>query len=395
MVRGISPTEFAERRSRLLEQAQTLGLTGVVLFDSSYVLYFTGFNYLSTERPVVLAINGKGEQGLLVPRFEAPHARMKTSIELIQPYVEYPGETHPMAYLAELLSDMGIVENIGADGEGYPGILGYKGPSLSEATEARVVLLADFIEKMIAIKSQSEIDLIRESATWCNLGHRLLQRYSLPGVTEAEASIEAESEATLAMLDALGNTYQGQQGSSDGVKAGYRGQIGVHSALAHAVAGNHVFQEGDVLVSETGAPVWGYNSELERTMIIGEPTDKQQRMFEHMVRAQRVAFDAIRPGRTCSDADRDVMCYFEQNGLSSLWGQHTGHAIGLRNHEAPFLDLGDHSVIEPGMVFTVEPGLYEEGYAGFRHSDTVVVREDGLEILTYYPRDLESLIIRG
>lgn len=395
MIRGISEKEFEERRTRLLRHARNAGMNGVVIFESAYVMYLLGFNYLSTERPVVLAINSSGEQGLLVPAFEAPHARLKTKIERIEAYIEYPGEKHPMVYLAEMLADMGIRQEIGADGDGYPGILGYKGPSLTEVTAARVIPLSDFIEDMIAIKSEAEIDLIRESCTWCNLGHRLLQRYSLPGVTEAEASLQAESEATLAMLDALGTTYQGQQGSSDGVKAGYRGQIGVYSAFAHAVAGNHVFKEGDVLVSETGAPVWGYNSELERTMIIGEPTDKQKRLFEQMVQAQEVAFTAIRPGRTCAEADRDVMAYFEQNTLNSLWGQHTGHAIGLRNHEAPFLDLGDHTVIQPGMVFTVEPGLYEEGFAGFRHSDTIVVRDDGIEILTNYPRDVESLTIRA
>ena len=393
MAFGISDGDFASRRARLIEHARESGLSGVVLFDSAYVLYFTGFNYLSTERPVICAIDGKGQVALLMPQFEVDHAKLKTNFERIEGYPEYPGEKHPMLFLAEILEDMGIRKDIGADSDGYPGILGYKGPSLSEVSAARVVPVGDFVEDMIRLKSPAEIDLIRESCTWCNLGHRLLQRYSLPGVNEAEASLRAESEATLAMLDALGNAYKGQQGSSDGVKAGYRGQIGQYSALAHAVAGNYVFKPGDVLVSETGAPVWGYNSELERTMIIGSATDDQKRLFDHMVAAQKVAFDAVRPGRTCADVDRDVLVYFEQNDLMAYWGQHVGHAIGLRNHEAPFLDVGDHTVIKPGMVFTLEPGLYAPGFAGFRHSDTVVVTEDGIDVLTYYPRDLESLTI--
>ena len=87
------------------------------------------------------------------------------------------------------------------------------------------------------------------------------------------------------------------------------------------------------------------------------------------------------------------MRYFEQHDLLPNWRQHTGHAIGLRNHEAPFLDLGDHTQIEPGMVFTIEPGVYDEAVGGFRHSDTVAVTPDGIDILTDYPSDIESLTI--
>ena len=146
-----------------------------------------------------------------------------------------------------------------------------------------------------------------------------------------------------------------------------------------------------MLVSETAAPVWGYNAELERGMVVGEPTDEQRRLHEHVVAAQQVAFDAFRPGVTCADVDRAVLDYFDAEGIRDLWSQHTGHGIGLRNHEAPFLDVGDSTPVETGMVFTIEPGVYKEGLGGFRHSDTVVVTDDGIEILTDYPRDLESL----
>jgi Xaa-Pro aminopeptidase len=247
---------------------------------------------------------------------------------------------------------------------------------------------------MMARKSEAEVALIRESAKWCNLAHRLLQRYTRTGSTETEVSTRAGSEATLTMLDTLGSSYGGQQASSDGVSAGYRGQIGRKSAWAHALAHNIVFQEGDVLVTETSAPIWGYNAELERAMIIGEPTDDMRRLFDHMVAAQQVAFSALRPGVTCADVDGAVLAYFEAHDLLPYWRQHTGHAIGLRNHEAPFLDVGDQTRVEPGMVFTIEPGLYASQVGGFRHSDTVVVTPDGIEILTYYPRDIESLIIR-
>jgi Xaa-Pro aminopeptidase len=195
------------------------------------------------------------------------------------------------------------------------------------------------------------------------------------------------------MLKMLDDRLGGRQASTDGASAGYRGQIGKRSAWAHAVAHNIEFAAGDVLVTETSAPVWGYNAELERAMVIGPASDEVRRLFEHTVAAQDVAFASLRPGVTCGAVDTAVLGYFEDNDLLPHWRQHVGHAIGLRNHEAPFLDVGDSTVIEPGMVFTIEPGLYAEGVGGCRHSDTVVVTEDGIELLTDYPRDLESLTI--
>ncbi len=298
-----------------------------------------------------------------------------------------------MMIFARVLADLGIRNPIGADQDGYPGILGYKGPALSNVTGGTVAPLGDVIESMMARKSASEIALIRESGRWCAHAHRLLQQYSRPGATEAEASLRASHEATLAMLDALGDAFGGALSSSGGASAGYRGQIGLRSSWAHAVAHNIEFQAGDVLVTETSAPVWGYNAELERAMIIGPSTDEMRRLFDHTVAAQQVAFEAIRPGATCADVDVAVMRYLEQNDLLGYWRQHTGHAIGLRNHEAPFLDVGDYTVLEPGMVFTIEPGLYDPAIGGFRHSDTVVVSEDGMDLLTDYPRDIESLTL--
>ncbi len=213
------------------------------------------------------------------------------------------------------------------------------------------------------------------------------------GVTETEVSQRASAEANMRMLDAIGPLYRAQSAFSRGASAGYRGQIGRNAAIPHALANNITFQEGDVLVTGAGAPIWGYHSELERTMIIGRASDRQRTLFEHMVALQDTAFEAIRPGVNCSDVDRAVRAYYEEHDLMGYWKHHVGHAIGLRYHEGPFLDLGDPTEIKPGMVFTVEPGLYAADVGGFRHSDTVLVTEDGLEILTYYPRDLDSLMI--
>jgi Xaa-Pro aminopeptidase len=328
---------------------------------------------------------------VLVPAFEVERVRAETAFERIEAYAEYPGVEHPMRVLARLLTELGVRDRIGADQDGYPGILGYRGPALSDVATSAVTPLGSVIEAMMVRKSPAEIALIRESARWCEHAHRLLQEYSRPGATEAEASLRAGHEATLALLEAHGEV--GGLSSADGVSAGYRGQIGLRSSWAHAVAHNIAFQPGDVLVSETSAPIWGYHAELERAMIIGPATDAMHRLFDHAVAAQQIAFDALRPGVTCADVDGAVMRYLEQHDLLPFWRQHTGHAIGLRNHEAPFLDLGDHTPVEAGMVFTIEPGLYAGDIGGFRHSDTVAVTADGIDVLTDYPRDLASLTI--
>src|SRR4029453_15912694 len=231
-----------------------------------------------------------------VPEFEVERVRAETAFERVESYPEYPGTEHPMLILARVLQDLGINGGAGADQNGYPGILGYEGPALSEITGEPVLPLAPFLQGLTVRKSDAEVALIRESAKWCEHAHRLLQEYSVPGATEAEASLRAGHEATLALLATQDGEVGGVLSSSDGVQAGYRGQIGTRSAWAHAIAHNITFRAGDVLVTETSAPIWGYNAELERAMVIGPPTDRMRWLFDHAVAAQDVAFDALRPG---------------------------------------------------------------------------------------------------
>jgi Xaa-Pro dipeptidase len=389
----ITEAEYRERTGRLAAHARETGLDGIVLFEPAYVLYYVGFAFVPTERPMAFALNADGEGGMLVPRLEREHAQANALVSHVADYPEYPGETHPSEALRSLLGELELRERVGADHDGYPWVFGYRGPSLSELLGTPPVKVAAFVEDQMAIKSAAEIELIRESAKWSNLAHMLLQRYTRPGLTEVEVSQRASNEATLAMLDAIGPIYRAQNAFAEGASAGYRGQIGRNAAIPHSLTANIVFRAGDVLVTGATAPVWGYLSELERTMVIGEPSAEQREMFEHMVALQDVALAAIKPGAKCWDVDRAVRAYYDEHDLWGHWKHHVGHCIGLRYHEGPFLDIGDQTEIRPGMVFTVEPGLYASGLGGFRHSDTVAVTADGIELLTYYPRDLDSLTL--
>ncbi len=392
----ISREEHLRRTSAARAEACRRGQDALVLFSPAQIFYLTGFAFIATERPIALIVAG-GSMVLFVPRLEEEHAAAHACVDRVVTYPEYPAETHPMLGLAGLLAGLGLDHSrLGADGDGYPGIMGYRGPRLSEVLPgASVSVMRDLVEEMIMVKSEEELALIRESARWGNLAHSFLQEYTRVGVVESEVSHRASYDATVAMVRALGPQYRPLSWTFPGARAGYRGQVGKQSAIAHAMTTNARIQAGDVLVTGASAAVGGYYSELERTMVVAPVTDEHRKFFSLMLGAQDTAFEAIRPGRPCAEVDRAVRAFFEKHGLMPYWRHHVGHAMGIGIHEAPFFDIGDATEMLPGMVFTVEPGIYVPEFAGFRHSDTLVVTESGFEMLTYYPRDLESLTIAG
>ena len=282
---------------------------------------------------------------------------------------------------------------IGTDNPvGASGTMGYVGPKLNELLkDAELIQDGQYLWDIKLIKSKEEIDLIKESAKWGNLAHTYLQDYTRPGLYDMEIKYMATLEATVAMKKTLGKEYESVKGTA--VYAGFRGQVGWKSAMPHSIDLNRPIKDGDVLVTGALADVGGYGSELERTMIVGKPTVKMQKMFKVMCKAQEAAVDALRPGNTCADVDKAANKVFMDAGYWSLVRHHSGHGLGLLGHEPPYLDQGNPQLLEPGMVVSIEPGIYELEYAGFRHSDTLVVTEDGCEWITYYPREIESLTI--
>lgn len=392
---GPIPSEERADRARLAFEYLPADLDALVLFDDQYIQYYAGFVFLPTERPIALVIARGGERTLFVPFLEADHARETGEAEVVVSYPEYPGERHPLLLLADHLTREGLASGtVGVDHDGYPPVMGYAGPTLGGALPgARVRRVGPQLERQLAIKSGHELELIRESVRWGHEAHRLLQAYTRPGLTETEVEARATGEATAAMHAALGPAFRGQNKWLAGAVALYRGQIGANGALPHAIAKGVTFRAGDTLVTGAGAGVWGYLSELERTMFLGDPGAEQRRFFGHMLAMQDLAFEQLRPGNSCAGVDAAVRGYVERHGLTAHARHHVGHGLGQRIHEFPFLDIGDPTLLEPGMVLSVEPGLYVPGLGGFRHSDTVLIMEDGLEVLTSYPRALKQLVL--
>jgi Xaa-Pro aminopeptidase len=385
-------SEFEGRLAAVRDRLAATDADAAVWFDATSVEYLTGFAHVQTERPVVLAVTAERSE-LLVPRLEVERCTGNPGIDRVRSYFDYPGG-RPVESAAEMLADLDAASVL-ADADGAPGTMGYEGPPLSAFVDVEI---QGWVSRMRWAKSDSEVDLIRESARWANLGHRYLADYAEPEAHPATVSQRASTDASRAMLDALGDRYAERVRGDGPVTAGLISAD--ETALPHGHTPNRRLREGDVLITGATATVDGYRAELERTMFVGKPDDEQAHYFELMCEAQEIAIDALAPGVEIAAVDRTVWDYFEEQGVTDLARHHVGHNIGLGAHEPPYLDRGwtDHvegadAVVRPGHVYTIEPGLYTDD-EGYRHSDTVAVTDGGTDVLTYYPRDLDGNVVR-
>ncbi len=394
---SISIAEYACRIERVRKTLARRKLDALYLTNGTSVFYLTGYSFISTERPAALVIPVDGKIAFLGPCLEKDHVPLETKfIEEVRTYLDYPGEKHPVEHFASFLREMGLAKKrIGIDNKsGASGMWGYRGPAIAKKLpEAKFVDASDFVPEMRVVKSAEEIELIRESCKWANLSVSLLQEYAGEGLWDAAVALEAMSEATMIMKRTLGPDYQPKR-SIYPVSAGFRGQIGEMSAIPHSMSTKRVIKKGDVIIAEAGVDVGGYSCELERTLIVGEPSAKQKRHFEIMLSAQEAAFEAFKPGIKCSEIDKATNGVFKKAGLIHLVEHHTGHGLGLDGHEPPWLDIGNDDPLRARMVLSCEPGFYEVGFGGFRHSDTILITKDGKEQMTYYPRELKDLIVK-
>ncbi|MDF1540016.1 MAG: M24 family metallopeptidase, partial [Candidatus Thorarchaeota archaeon] len=310
-------------------------------------------------------------------------------------YFEYPDETHPMRHFAEaLMNDLKITTSrVAAEAPGASGYWGYKGPKFDEVTGVSFTLFSDLVMDMRVIKDPEEIELMAESSIWADRAHKYLQEYTEVGANEIDVTLRASTQGSSDMVNELGDAYQPIGFSMFPAIAVYRGQIGPNSYFPHALSKGLVFNRGDTLVTGASSNVYGVQSELERTMFMGEPTERQKTLFDAMMAAQDAALEAAGPDVPCSAVDKAARQAFKDKGVFHLVRHHTGHALGMEGHERPFLDIGSEDILKPGMIFSCEPGIYEKGLGGFRHSDTFVVTDDGIDVLTKYPRELSQLII--
>lgn len=386
---SIPRREYEQRQQDLIESATADGYDGVVLFDSMSIEYISGLYHLPTERPLVLGVTAEETQ-VVVPKLEEDHVEQHDfAIDETHTYFDYP-QGEPMQLVTEMCAELGIESgNIAVDSDGSPPRNGYQGPSLSELIPGSVDR-EEYVTDMREVKSEKEVELIQEASVWANLGHRILQDKIDVGRRPVTLCSEVEAEASARMLDALGDQYEMRTGDSPVSCSFTTGEV---TYRPHSVNMANTISEGDNIVTIVKASVGGYQTELERTMFVGEPSSEQREFFHIMREAQQTAIDTLADGVPYARVEEAVLDVYEKHDVMEYNHHHIGHNIGMDFHERPFLDVGYEGTLRAGELYTVEPALFVPGVGGFRHSDTVVVREDGSERLTYYPRDLEDLII--
>lgn len=393
----IPDSEYLARIDRLRALMAAKDLGAVYISSPTNLRYFAGLRYLPTERPAATIIPRTGEVTFFGPIIEKDHLAYQTRIiTRAYHYPDYPGEIHPMKRFASWLGELGLTGmKIGVDNPSfYSSPWGYKGPKLSDLVHDTGFLpVGDDLEEMRLIKSKNELACIRETVRWGHTAHELLQKYLAPGVYDFEAATKASLEASTLMKKELGPEFKGTTTSPLTANAGIRGQVGANSAYPHSVSIERPVKKGDVIGTGASADIEGYHSELERNLFMGKPDDRVRKYHRIALEMQQAAFEALRPGTKCSDADRASYRVAKDNGVTGYLRHHTGHGMGLEGHEPPFLDVGDATIIRPNMVLSCEPGVYVPALGGFRHSDTIIINEDSAEWVNKYPRDTNSLTI--
>jgi Xaa-Pro dipeptidase len=166
-------------------------------------------------------------------------------------------------------------------------------------------------------------------------------------------------------------------------------QTGPNSALPHGSVSDRALQEGEFLLIDYGGKVGDYPADITRTFIIGTPTDEQKKIYDTVLAANRAGIKAAKPGATCESVDKATREVIEAAGYGQYFFHRTGHGLGLEVHELPQIATGNQAILEHGMVFTVEPGIYIPGMGGVRIEDNVVITDTGAEVLTTFRRDLK------
>ncbi len=387
---AIEPAEFAARREAVRAGMEAAALDALCVFYPARIAYLTGFHFIATERPIALLLGVRGETALVVPAVEKEHAESTPGVDRVEVYFEYPGEKSPMQWvLGALASFRAAPARTAADHDGAIEYWGYRGPRLSDLLGTRPADGEMLVETLRRVKSPREVECMAWSSDRAGRAHRRMQDAIETGKTEMEC-YEPAAAASLREVIAETPGWRPRR-FGGGMICMFVG--GKKTAMPHGFVRGHGLQPGDVLVSGAGVDCDGYMAELERTMIIGEPSAEQRAAFEAMVALQDRAFEVMRPGVTIGSVELELLVLAADLGHAKHLRHHVGHSVGLETHEAPFLDRGETELLEPGMVFTVEPGVYLPELGGFRHSDTVVITETGCRLLTDYPRDLSSLVV--
>lgn len=377
---------MSDRLDAAYTAARQRGLGTLLVSTPANTYYLTGFRAVTYSRPVILVLTDTPV--LILPELEATHARARSRVQDIRTYADTAlgglGGKSPLHLALDLAVEVLRAQALTVPVGFEPSGISFEGHAYLRAGYGVLEPAPGLVEQQRLAKDPDELALIRKGCVLAE--HGMAVEVDASTVGEAEIAIMAEGNA--AMLREAARRFP-----EDEISAGSRPVSGDKTVLPHSIPSGRTLRSGDGVIHGTGCAVNGYYSEDERTIFVERASAEQRRLFEVMLRAQEAAIAAIRPGVPCREVDRAARSVIEDAGLGEAFIHRTGHGIGIDYHELPFFAPGDETLLAPGMVMSVEPGIYVPGAGGFRHSDTIVVTEEGCEVLTPYPKDLESLIV--
>ena len=377
---------YKDTVAKMQRSMEHLGVDGIICFKPQNTFFLSGFNPVLYSHPVVVIVPREGDAVLLVHSLRARHSADEAAIDDIRLFGMWANQK-PIAN--DAYTAIGIIaDDLKLKGK----VIGYEGDfiSLSQyqkiqgiTNAPKMVDVSDFLKRSRNIKDEYEINLLRLSSYLTNVGMDVaLQNIRK---SEAEASISAEIAMRETWAKELSEFEISSFGNTEGgivtalwcySNSGYRVPYGCECP------GNRIPLEGEVCLPVCWAAIDGYHSENERTVMIGKIPDNYEKAYDAMLAGRANVFEMMKAGVTASEVyDAGVAPYIEAGFKDFLPGR-IGHGVGLSLHEFPSLAKDNNLVLEEGMCVTVEPGLVFAGWGSTRHSDTVVVRKDGIEILT-------------
>lgn len=244
--------------------------------------------------------------------------------------------------------------------------------------EVELVANTELVERLRSIKDEVEIDCIRKAAEIADQAFTEILEYIKPGVTEKD--VERELQYLIKKLGA------------DDIGFPIIVASGKRSSLPHAIPADKSIEKGDFVTLDFGAMYRGYRSDMTRTVVVGEADDKQKEIYAIVKAAQAAASDAIKAGMSCKAIDACARDYITKAGYGEHFGHGLGHGVGLDIHEEPYFSVNSESTLDAGNIMTVEPGIYLPNWGGVRIEDTVVVGENGIEVLTKSSKELIVIV---
>jgi len=359
----------ADHAARLRGAASRLAEAGgsaLLVAPSPDLRYLIGYEPMPLERPTVLVIDGGGGVALVVPELERPLAAAAPAADLLE-LVPWRDDVDPYTLIAAQVPGGGAV---------FVGdrIWGSHVLALQRAMPgAAWASAAPIVGAMRARKDAAELDALRRAAAAADAALGDLLSEPLTGRTERAVA------ATLGDL----MIEHGHDTAEFTIVAS-----GPNAASPHHEPTDRHIGAGDPIVIDFGGRVDGYYSDTTRTVVVGEPPERLRTVHAVVAEAQRAATASVRPGVEIQTVNRVARAVIDAAGFGDRFIHRTGHGIGLEVHEPPYAATGDHTVLEPGMAFSVEPGIYLEGEFGVRIEDIVAVTDDGVESLNTTSRGL-------